>query len=728
MGRHPASAFRPSPANSTRRDFMKAGVAGATGLVVAFYWPVGRLEAAEETAGSFAPNAFLRIAPDGTITVICKHIEFGQGPYTGVATILADELDADWKQIKVELAPANAKLYNNTLFGTVQGTGGSTAMANSWDQLRAAGAQARAKLVAAAAELWKVPETKITVRKGVVRHRSGKSTGFGELAARAQTITLKSEAKPKEPGQWSYIGKSGHKVDTREKTEGKATYTLDVNLPDMLTCVIARPSRFDAKVKSFDSSAAMKIKGVVEVVQVPQGVAVLARGYWPAKKGADAIEVTWDESGTEERGSAELFTEYTKAVQAPGTIARNDGDAEHTLAGAEHVIDATYAFPYLAHAPMEPNDCVIQRNTDGVELMFGSQLQTVDQMVVAKSLGLKPEQVSIKTLYAGGSFGRRATPHGDMAFEAAEVLKAAKHAGPIKVVWSREDDIRGGRYRPLFVHRLRGTVDRDGNIAAWDQVLAGQSFLKGSPFESMIKDGVDPTMTEGAADLPYAVPNLRVSVHTQEVSVPTLWWRSVGHTHTAFSTETFLDELAGVAGIDPVELRRRLLKDHPRHLGALELAVKKAGWGSPLPKGRARGVAVHKSFESYVAQVAEVSVGEDELPKVHRVVCAVDCGIAINPDVIRAQMESGIAYGLSAALYGAIDLKEGRVVQSNFHDYRVLRIQEMPKTEVYIVASKEKPTGVGEPGVPPLAPAVANAWAKLTGERVRRLPFSRRTA
>jgi isoquinoline 1-oxidoreductase beta subunit len=353
-------------------------------------------------------------------------------------------------------------------------------------------------------------------------------------------------------------------------------------------------------------------------------------------------------------------------------------------------------------------------------------MTTVDQAAAAKVLGLDPKKVSITTLLAGGSFGRRATPAGDMAVEAADVMKAAKHQGPIKVIWTREDDIKGGRYRPVFVHKLKGGVDKDGKIVAWEQVIVGQSFMKGSPFESaMMKDGVDVTMVEGAATLPYQIPNLQVSAHIVEVGVPTLWWRSVGSTHTAYSTETFLDELAALSGTDPLEIRRQLLAKHPRHLGVLNLAAEKAGWGSPLPDGKARGLAVHESFKSFVAQVVEVSLGEDGLPKVERVVCAVDCGIAINPEIIKAQMEGGIGYGLSGSLYGAVDLDNGVVRQSNFHDYRVLRINEMPKVEVYIVPSEEKPTGVGEPGVPPIAPAVGNAWAKLTGQRIRDLPFSR---
>jgi isoquinoline 1-oxidoreductase subunit beta len=412
-------------------------------------------------------------------------------------------------------------------------------------------------------------------------------------------------------------------------------------------------------------------------------------------------------------------------VTQPGLIARNDGDAEKTLASGGKVVEATYVFPYLAHAPLEPNDCVIRRTEGGAELILGSQLQTVDQTVAAQVLGLRPEQVAVKTVLAGGSFGRRATPASDMAAEAAEVLKAAKHQGPIKVIWSREDDIKGGRYRPMFVHRVRGVV-KDGMIAAWDQIAAGQSFIFGSPFEkAIVKEGIDETMVEGASDATYAIPNMRVSVHREEVGVPTLWWRSVGHTHTAYVVETFLDELAASAGIDELELRRKLLANDQRRLAVLNLVAEKSGWGTPPPAGRARGIAVHKSFNTYVAQVAEVSRGEEGLPKVEKVWCAVDCGVAINPDVIVAQMQGGIGYGLSAALFSAIDLDKGRVVQSNFNSYRILRIHEMPQIEVHIMPSTEKPTGVGEPGVPPLAPSVANAWAKLTGERVKQLPFIR---
>jgi isoquinoline 1-oxidoreductase subunit beta len=707
---------------SNRRQFLQGSA--ALGLIIGFHVPIGT-RAAAAAGANFVPNAFLRIAPDNIVTVISKHIEFGQGPYTGIATILADEIDADWSQIRVESAPADAEKYKNFAFGA-QGTGGSTAMANSWDQLRNAGAEARARLIAAAAKEWGVDASEITIEKGIVKHPSGKSATLGELAEAAQAITLTGPAKPKEPDAWRLIGKGVPRVDIVSKTDGTAEFTIDIKLPDMATCVIARPTRFGAKAKSFDPAPALAVPGVKEVFVVPQGVAVLADGFWAARKGRDALTVTWDETDTEARSTADLVNQYRELAKTTGAIARNDGDAQAALAGAK-VIEATYTFPYLAHAPMEPNDCVIRHTDDGgVELLFGSQLQTVDQAVAAAVLGLKPEQVKIKTMLAGGSFGRRATPAGDMAAEAASVLKAAQHKGPIKIIWTREDDIKGGRYRPVFVHHIRGAVGADGTITGWDQVVVGQSFMKGSAFEKMVfKDGIDQTMVEGASTLPYQIPNLRVSAHLVDVGVPTLWWRSVGSTHTAYATETFLDLLAESAGIDPLEIRRKLLGNHARHLGVLNKAAEAAGWDKPLPKGRARGIAVHESFKSFVAHVVEVSVGADGLPKIERVVAAADCGIAINPNVIKAQLEGGMGYGLSAAMYGAIDLEDGRVTQSNFNDYRVLRINEMPDIEVHIVESTEKPTGIGEPGVPTIAPAVANAWAKLTGERLYSLPFAR---
>jgi len=722
------SARGPLPSlELTRRRFLEASAAAGVGLLVGFNLRVGR--AIAETGGPFAPNAFVRVAPDDTVTIIAKHIEFGQGTHTGLATIVAEELDADWSQVRVESAPADVTRYKNLRIGA-QVTGGSSSMANSWDQLRNAGAVARAMLVAAAAAEWGVPVAQITVDRGVVLHAgSSRRTTFGQLAAKAATMPPPADVKLKDPKAWKLIGRRLPRLDSRAKTDGSAQFTMDVYLPDMLTALIARPPRFGAKVKTFDASAALRVKGVTDVVKVPTGIAVLGRGFWAARQGRAALKIDWDESGTERRGSEELFAAYRTLAEQPGTRARRDGDPDAAIAGAARVLEAVYEFPYLAHAPMEPLDCVVRLAPDGCEVWAGSQAQTIDQQAVATAVGLPPEKVQVHTLLAGGSFGRRATPNGDVAGEAASIAKAIGGRQPVKLVWTREDDIRGGRYRPLYVHRIRAGLDASGRIVGWEHRIVGQSINRGGPFESaLVKNGIDATSVEGAANLPYSVGSIGVELHSPDVGVTVLWWRSVGSTHTAYSTETFIDELAHAAGRDPVEFRRPLLKDHPRHLAVLELVAEKAGWGKPLPSGRARGVAVHESFNTAVAQVAEVSLGPGGLPKVERVVCALDCGIAINPDVVRAQMEGGLGFGLGGALWSEITLVDGRVQQSNFHDYRSLRIEEMPAVEVHIVPSAAPPTGVGEPGLPPIAPAVANALFHLTGRRVRRLPFARVTA
>ena len=719
-------AQSPSKVPVGRRAFLKAGAAAGAALVVEFRFLPRGVAAATD---AFAPNAFLRIAPDNTVTVVAKHLEMGQGSHTGLATIVAEELDADWSQVRVEAAPSDPTRYNNLLWGPVQGTGGSSAMANSWAQLRTAGATARAMLRSAAAQKWGVPAEGLTVDKGVVSHAaSGRKATFGELASAAAGLPVPAEVPLKDPKDWKLIGKAAPRVDSKAKTDGSARFTLDVYLPDMLTAVIARPPLFGATVKKVDKTAALKVPGVTDVVEVPAGVAVLGKGFWAARKGREALKVEWDETKAEHRGTAELLAEYRALTEKPGLKARTDGDVAAGLASAAKTFEATYEFPYLAHAPMEPLDCVVKLTGDRCEVWAGSQIQTLDQGTIAHVLGIGPEKVELHTLLAGGSFGRRATPVADVAGEAASVVKAIAGRAPVKLVWTREDDIRGGLYRPLFVHRFRAGLDASGRIVAWEHRIVGQSFLKGTPFGGLIKDGIDATSVEGGSTLPYAIPNLGVELHSPEVGVPTLWWRSVGSSHTAFSTETFLDELAKAAGRDPFELRKELLDKHPRHRGVLELAAAKAGWGSPLPAGRGRGIAVHESFGSYVANVVEVSLRKDGLPKVERVVCAVDCGIAVNPDVVRAQMEGGIGFGLGAALYGEITLDKGRVVQSNFHDYRSLRIDDMPQVEVHIVPSAEAPTGVGEPGVPCIAPAVANALFQLTGKRIYRLPFVQRGA
>jgi isoquinoline 1-oxidoreductase subunit beta len=707
----------------TRRRFLQGTALAAGALVVGFRLD-GRMAGAAE---ALAPDAFIRIAPDNTITIISKHIEFGQGTYSGLATILAEELDADWSQVRVEAAPADAQRYGNRLVGGMQMTGGSTAMAGAWDQLRRAGATARAMLVEAAAREWGVPASAIMVDGGVISHPpSGRRATFGELASKAAALTPPAQVTLKDPKDFKLIGKRAPRVDSKAKTDGSAQFTADFAAAGLLTALIARPPRFGATVKSVDATAARRVKGVTHVVRVPSGVAVVATGFWAARQGREALRVTWDESRAERRGSDDLYAAYRTLAARPGTPAKRVGDAAGALRGATKVIEAVYEFPYLAHAPMEPLDAVVRIGADAVDLWAGSQAPTWDQQVVARIAGVPADRVRVHTLLAGGSFGRRATPDSDVAGEAAAVAKAVGGGKTVKVVWTREDDIRGGRYRPLYVHRLRAGLDARGTIVGWEHRIVGQSIGMGTAFEAaLVKDGVDATSVEGAANLPYDIPNLTVELHTTKVGVPVLWWRSVGSTHTAYSTETFLDELAHAAGRDPLELRRALLGKHPRHRAALNLAAEKSGWGQALPAGRARGIAVHESFNSVVAQVAEVSRRPDGLPRVERVVCAVDCGTAINPDVVRAQMEGGIGYGLAAALWSEVTLVQGRVQQRNFDDYRPLRIDDMPAVEVHIVPSGAAPTGVGEPGLPPIAPAVANALFHLNGQRVRRLPFAR---
>jgi isoquinoline 1-oxidoreductase beta subunit len=569
-----------------------------------------------------------------------------------------------------------------------------------------------------------VPANEITVSNGTLAHKSGRKATFGELAEKAAAMPVPSDVKLKDPKQFKLIGKRVPRKDSRAKTNGTAQFTSDVKLTGMLTALVAHPPLFGATVKSFDAAKAKAVSGVVNVVQIPTGVAVLGTNFWAARQGRNALSVEWDESGANKMGSAELLTQYKALAAKPGLAALKSGDVDKALAGAAKSLEGSFEFPYLAHSAMEPMNCVIQLKDGACEVWNGEQFQTVDQGNVARVLGLKPHQVKLNMLYAGGSFGRRANPQSDYLVEAAHIVKAINGAAPVKLQWTREDDTRAGYFRPLYFHTLRAGLDSQGNVVGWQHRIVGQSILAGTPFEPMmVKDGIDATSVEGASNLPYEIPAMLVDLHTTKGAVPVQWWRSVGSTHTAFSTETFIDELAAAAGKDSVAFRRAMLVKHPRHRGVLDLAVEKAGWGKPLPKGRARGVAVHESFNTVVAQVAEVTVLDKGAFRVDRVVCAVDCGVAVNPDVIRAQMEGGIGYGLSAALHGAITLKDGRVEQSNFHDYRPLRINEMPRVEVYIVASNEKPTGVGEPGVPPIAPAVANALAAATGQRLRNLPL-----
>ena len=727
----------------TRRGFLLTSVSMGAGLTLGVHLTgcgdkketqtQSRPEAGPGKAGgemvsdfSFAPNAFIRIRPDNTVTLIMKHFEMGQGTYTGLSTLIAEELDAAWEQIQVEAAPANAKLYNNNFWGPMQGTGGSTAIANSFTQLRKAGAAARHMLVAAAAKQWKVPENEISVQDGILAHAaSNQRASFGVFAESAAKEPVPADVFLKEPDEFRLIGKTLPRKDSNAKCTGKAIFTQDIILPGMLTAVVAHAPRFGAAIKSFDATECKKIQGVVNVVQIPTGIAVLAQDFWSALQGRNALQVEWDESAAFKKSSTELMDEYKALAKQPGTVARKDGDVDKAMATAAKTLRAAYEFPYLAHAAMEPLNCVVQINAHGCEIWNAAQTQTADQMAVARLLGIEVGQVKINTLYAGGSFGRRANPFSDYVLEAATIAKAHGGNTPVKMLWTREDDMRAGYYRPMYYHELKAGLDKNGNPVAWQHRIVGQSLLTGTAFEPMlVKNGVDATSVEGASNLPYAVPNLQVDLHTTTLPVPVQWWRSVGSTHTAYATETFIDELAHAAKQDPVEFRRAMLKDHPRHRGVMELAAEKAGWGQTLPKGKGRGIAVHESFNTCVAQVAEVTVNDDNSFSIDRVVIAVDCGLAINPDVIRAQMEGGMGFGLATALSSAITLKDGKVEQSNFHDYQILRIKQMPKqVDVHIVKSDQPPTGVGEPATPVIAPAVANALFNATGKRFYQLPI-----
>ena len=712
------------PNSLARRDFLKSSATALTGLCIVAYVPelaAGAREQAAAGPGVFAPNAFVRIAPEETVTIIANHSEMGQGVYCGLAMLLNEELQADWSKIKIEAAPVDPA-YNHTVFN-MQMTGGSTTTPSEWERFRKMGAMARMMLIQAAAEKWSVPPEGCHAKDGFVLHaESGKKASYGSLAQAASQVKPPPNVPLKEPGKFTLIGKSPRRLDTPAKVNGSAQFGLDVRLPGMLYAVVARPPVFGGKVSSIDSADALKIPGVKTVEQVPSGVAVIATRYWAAKLGRDKLKVSWDHGPNAALSTTRMTEEFSKTSATPGNIARKNGDPQAALSKAAKTIAAEYDVPYLAHAMMEPLNCVVDLRADSCELWTGTQFETVDRLVAAKIAGLPPEKVKLNTTFLGGGFGRRANPASDFVSEAMYVAKLAK--APVKVVWTREDDLAGGWYRPKWHDRFTAGLDAEGYPVAWTHTIVGQSIMAGTPFENFaVKDGVDSTSVEGAADMLYGIPNLQVDLHSPKIGVPVQWWRSVGHSHTGFSVEAFLDEVAHAGKKDPVELRRKLLAKEPRMLATLNLAAEKAGWGKPLPKGVGRGIATHFSFDSYVAQVVEASVEKNGNVKVHRVVCAVDCGRAINPDIVRAQMEGGIIFGLTAALKTEITLENGMVQQKNFHDYQMLRMFESPQIEVHIVPSDAAPTGVGEPGVPPVAPALTNAIFAGTGKRVRTLPI-----
>ena len=713
----------------TRRSLLVGATVVGGALLVGCSIPDALSAGSKFKPGAFGP--FLKLAADGTVTVVSKHIEFGQGNHAGLAAIVAEELDADWSKVVVEQAPANAKLYGTPMMFGMQGTGGSSAINSSWTLLRNAGAAARAMLVEAAAKTWGVPAAEIMVSNGIVSHASGKQSGFGPLVAEAAKITPPQAPKLKDPKTFALVGTDlVRRKDSAVKSNGTALYTQDVVLPEMLTAMVAHAPRFGATVKSFDDAAARKVPGVVAVHKIPTGVAVVAQSTWAAKQGRDALKVEWDETKAEKRSSAQMLTAFknlasgkTPAPEKNGWAAfESKGDAAKAAAGSG-ALDIAYDFPYLAHATMEPMNCVAMVGKGPPRLVFGSQFPTLDQINTAKIATVLPGSVEIETLFAGGSFGRRANFASDYVSECVHIAKKVGGGRPVKLVWTRDDDMRAGYFRPMVHHTVRVTTDAEGYPATWRHRIVSQSIMKGSPAGT---PKLDDSAIEGTKGSPYlkATPVVDAQLLIADTGVPVLWWRSVGATHTAYVMEHTIDQLAKRAGKDPVAYRRALYQKAgaKRHIAVLDLAAEKAGWASPAPAGWTRGVAVHESFGSVVAQVAEVKM-ENGQPKVGRVVTAIDCGTAISPDQIAAQMEGGTCYGLSAAMYGAITLTDGVVDQGNFDTYRVLRNSEAPTVETHILPSTNPPTGVGEPGTPVIGPAVANAILALTGKPTLSQPF-----
>jgi isoquinoline 1-oxidoreductase beta subunit len=632
--------------------------------------------------------------------------------------LLAEELEADWSKVRIEFAPAD-KAYANPMFG-VQGTGGSTSVRAAWMPLRKAGAAAREMFIAAAAATWGVQQSECRAERGAVVHGASKRRlSYGALVAKAAALPVPGDVPLKAPKDWKILGTPVKRLDTPPKVDGSAEFGLDVKVPGMLVAVVARCPVPGGKVASFDATKAKAVPGVRQVVQISSGIAVVADGYWPAKRGRDALEVTWDEGPNAQISSASISQLLSQRTEQPGAVARHDGeDPDPLLAVAVTKVEAAYELPFLAHATMEPMNCTASVRADGVDVWAPTQFQTGAQGLGAKIGGVPPDTVKVHTTYLGGGFGRRFEL--DFIQEALETSKAA--GVPVKVIWSREDDIRNGQYRPACYHRLRAGIDGGGQPTVWTHRFAAPSILARVFGPQSIKDGIDNEAVEGGVGMPYAVPNVRVEFALTDLGIPVGFWRSVNNSFHAFVVESFVDELAHAARKDPYEYRRDLLTKAPRHLGVLNLAARHAGWGTPLAAGRARGIAVWKAFESYVAQVAEVSVDAGDV-RVHRVVCAVDCGPVVNPDIVAAQMQSAIVFGLTAALWGEIAIDKGRTQQSNFHDYRMLRMAEMPVVEVHIVPSSDAQGGVGEPGTPPIAPAVCNALFALTSKRIRKLPI-----
>jgi isoquinoline 1-oxidoreductase subunit beta len=702
----------------TRRALLRGGLALGAGLSIGFP-SVRRFHSRAWAGGVFAPNQWLRIDQDGGVTIVNSVPEMGQGSLTTTPLIIADELDVDLDRVQVEQAPANPALYRNPVTGA-QAYGGSRGVRDHFAMWRKAAAAAREMLMQAAATQWGVPVETVETEPGVVVHPpSGRRLLYGQLVDEAQRLPVPQEPKLKTPDRFRYIGKPVRRRDTPEKITGRAVYGADVRVPAMLVASIERCPVLGGRVKSFDASAAKQVPGVKHVVEVSNGVAVVADGFWMAVQGRKALRVTWEEGPLASVSSAVIAREYAAAAKQPGQVARNDGDAERALAAAGRVHEATYQVPFLEHACMEPMNATAHVTPDACTIWAPTQNPGGTQATGARLTGLPPEKVTVHTTLLGGGFGRRAEL--DFIVDAVEVSKAI--GAPVKVMWTREDDMTHGFYRPATHNVFRAALDGQGMPAAWYTHMVGPGILVQ---KGRAKAGeIDPAAVEAVRNMPYDVPNLRVEWTNKDFGVPLGFWRSVGASQNGFIVESFIDELAHLARKDPYEYRRALLGKSPRHKAVLELAATEAKWGARLPAGRARGIAVVFSYGSYAATVAEVSVARDGAVRVHRLVTAIDAGLAVNPEQVKAQMEGGAVYALTAVFYGKITLENGRVQQSNFNGYPLLRIGEMPAVDVHILNSGEAPGGLGEPGVPSVAPAVCNAVYVATGRRVRTLPIDR---
>jgi isoquinoline 1-oxidoreductase beta subunit len=709
-------------ASLSRRHFLLGTGVVAAGTAAGVGWMPQILSGRSPPPVSFQPHAFLRISSDGSVTVIIGKSEMGQGVYTGLAMVVAEELDFDPQRVKVEFAGVDPAF--NHPFMPAQFTGGSMSTITTYQALREVGAMARRMLVLAAAQRWQVPAGELATDDGFVVDRQGRKLTYGTLAEAAAELPLpdKSELTLKDPSQFRYVGKPQARLDGLAKVTGKATFGIDVMRPKMLTAVVARPPAFGAVLKSVETDEALKVPGVHSVKTVPSGVAVLAEHTWAALKGRERLKLEWDLGSHADTSTDSLRQAWRTLLKKPGIVGDDRGNAPAVWAQANQKIDVEYELPYLAHACMEPLNAVAEVREDGCDLWVGTQNQSQDAQLVAAALGVPPGSVKIHTQFLGGGFGRRASGVSDFAVEAAHVAKDVGR--PVKVLWTREDDTRGGFYRPFSLSRVRASVDKDGMPNAFYYLTASKPVLANTAMGkfAIAANGLDPSTMEGIHNMPYAMPNLRIEIHNTNEAIPNLWWRAVGHSINGFILNCAIDELAALGEQDPYEYRRKLLAEQPRHLAVLDRVAAESGWGQALGEGKYRGIALHESFGSIVAQVAEISVEQDQM-RVERVYCAVDCGFAVNPDQVVAQMQSGIIYGLSAALYGEITIERGAAVQGNFDTYPVLRQTDSPAIEVYIINSGEKMGGIGEPGTPPIAAAVCNALFAATGQRIRRLPI-----